>query len=230
MSLFRPFARFVFSDWTRRGIKFDLLRLRVKLFGPRRYRKPSSPLMHLGSGSTYVKGWVNVDVAGADVNIDLTARPLPFFDNSFEAVVSQHLIEHLDVETEVMPLAGEVWRVLKPGGELWLSTPDMAKICRHYLEDGARVLHEYVRRRDPLSLPQNAPERFVVNTLFFQRGYHRNLFDFELLSWVLCQCGFTDIQRVNEKDVLIRFPAFPPRNDDYEVLMVRCRKPSGGNR
>jgi len=230
MSLLRPFARFVFSDWTRRGIKFDLLRLRARLCGPRRYRKPSSPLMHLGSGSTYVAGWVNVDVAGADVNIDLTARPLPFFDNSFEAVVSQHLIEHLDLETDVFAPVRELLRVLKPGGELWLSTPDMAKICRHYLEDGARVLHEYVRRRDPLSLPQNAPERFVVNTLFFQRGYHRNLFDFELLSWVLCQCGFTDIQRVNEKDILNRFPAFPPRHDDYEVLMVRCRKPMGGMR
>jgi predicted SAM-dependent methyltransferase len=226
----RRLGRYVFSDWTRRAIKFDLLRLRAKLRGPRRYRKPSSPLMHLGSGSNYVKGWVNVDVAGADVNIDLTARPLPFFDNCFEAVVSQHLIEHLDLETETFALLRESLRVLKPGGELWLSTPDLAKICRHYLEDGAHALSEYVRHRDPLSLPADAPERFVVNTLFFQRGYHRNLFDFELLSWALTRGGFGDIQRVDEKDLSERFPAFPPRNDDYEVLMVRCRKPVGGMR
>jgi hypothetical protein len=67
----------------------------------------------------------------------------------------------------------------------------------------------------------------VVNTLFFQRGYHRNLFDFELLSWLLDQCTFSDIQRVDEKDLLNRFPGFPARHDDFEVLMVRCRKPAG---
>jgi len=176
--------------------------------------------MHLGSGSIYIPAWVNVDVAGADVNVDLVSRPLPFPDNSFDVAVSQHLIEHLDMEGDAVYVMREVFRVLKPSGELWISTPDMAKICSHYLRDGAHDLFAYVQGRDPLSMPKDVPERFVVNTLFFQRGYHRNLFDFELLSWLLEQAGFTDVRRVTEADLLKRFPSFPPRNDEMEVLSV----------
>lgn len=223
--LFRPLARYAFSDRTRVAVKFDLVRLRARLFGPRRILSPSSKRMHLGSGATYLPGWVNVDIAGADVNVDLTARPLPFATDFFEAVVSQHLIEHLDFESEVFPVLRELLRVLQPGGELWLSTPDMEKLCRLYLQTGGTGLYEYIRDRDPLSLPAEAPPAFALNTAFFQRGLHKNLFDFTLLTWVLEKAGFAEITRVGEQDLLDRFPGFPPRNDEVEVLAIRCRKP-----
>lgn len=181
--------------------------------------------MHLGSGSRRLPGWVNVDLAGADVNIDLTVRPFPFESASFDAVVSQHVIEHLDIEDEAFPVLHEVYRVLKSGGEFWVSTPDMEKLLKYYFEDGCSKLHAYVMQRDPVSLPDGVPERFVVNRLFYQRGEHKNLFDFELLKWALEKSGFVNIARVDESDLLARFPSFAPRNDEIELLAVKCNKP-----
>ena len=223
--LVRSIARTLFSERTKTAVKFDLLRLRTRMFGTRGIQIPRSPRMHLGSGYRRLAGWVNVDMMGADINIDMTARPFPFQDNVFEAVVSQHLIEHLDFESEVLPVFREVFRVLKPGGELWLSTPDMAKICHQYMADGGATLHKYILERDPRSLPQDALPSFAVNTMFFQRGLHKNLLDFALLEWILKKCGFAAITRVTENDLLARFPDFPPRNDDFEALSIRCNKP-----
>jgi hypothetical protein len=51
-----------------------------------------------------------------------------------------------------------------------------------------------------------------------------NLFDFPLLKYVLGRAGFDDCVRVDEKDLLERFPDFPPRRDDYQSLYVRATK------
>ncbi|MEA5627239.1 methyltransferase domain-containing protein [Nostoc sp. UHCC 0251] len=46
---------------------------------------------------------------------------LPFPDNSFDAIFSHALFEHLQEPTQAL---GEMWRVLKPGGIVGLRTPD----------------------------------------------------------------------------------------------------------
>jgi hypothetical protein len=54
---------------------------------------------------------------------------------------------------------------------------------------------------------------------------HKNLFDFTLLYWALTESGFVEIQRVEEADLLARFPEFPPRHDELQSLYVRARSP-----
>jgi SAM-dependent methyltransferase len=55
--------------------------------------------------------------------VRVDAEHLPFADGSFEAVVSDDVIEHL-VDTDAY--AREIRRVLAPGGYLMLSTPNLA--------------------------------------------------------------------------------------------------------
>jgi 2-polyprenyl-3-methyl-5-hydroxy-6-metoxy-1,4-benzoquinol methylase len=55
--------------------------------------------------------------------VRLSATELPFPNNSFDLVISDDLIEHL-VETD--EYARELMRVLRPGGWLMLSTPNLA--------------------------------------------------------------------------------------------------------
>ncbi len=186
--------------------------------------RPAYARMHLACGLRRVPGWLNVDLSGAEVNADLLAKALPFADGVFDAIVSQHLVEHLELETELIPVLRELRRVSKPGAEMWITCPDLEKICRFYVEDKGVRLFEYLHAREPGVYPADCPPQHTINIMFHQSGLHRNLYDFELLTWALEKAGFTDIKRVVEQDLLDRFPGFPPRGDDFETLCVCCRR------
>lgn len=65
-------------------------------------------------------------------------KPLPFADNSFDAVVNQEGIEHIDAPTDFLR---ERRRVLKPGGSLWITTPNVLHMTARmsYLLTGHRT-------------------------------------------------------------------------------------------
>lgn len=212
----------IFSARTLRLMYFDLTRLRARMT---RQRSFSSRKLHLGCGARLIDGWLNVDVAGSDYNLDI-ASALPFPSGRFEAVVSQHAIEHLDLEEELLPLFDELFRVMQRDAEIWLSCPDMAKVCRSYLEDFAQGMLEDRQTRYPDFNLGGAPPQQMVNYLFHQYGEHKNLYDFELLSWALNKAGFTNIERIQEADLLRRFPEFPVRSDDYQSLYVKGIRPA----
>ena len=204
---------------TLRAVRFDLLRLRTRLLGRRRNLVPSAPLLHLGCGARRVPGFLNVDVVASEHDVDLGGGKLPWVSASFEAVVAQQVIEHLELESELMPLLREIVRVLAPGGQAWLACPDMERVCRSYLADGGEsLLADRVKRWPSFEL--RTPSQHMVNEVFHQSGEHVNLFDFALLSWVLRQAGFTAVRRVTEQDLLERFPQFPVRSDDEFGLYV----------
>jgi predicted SAM-dependent methyltransferase len=69
-------------------------------------------------------------------------HPLPYPDEVFDAVYLLHVIEHLTPE-ESDSLLREIYRTLKPGGIIRVSTPDLEDVCSAYL----RSLEEY--DRDP---------------------------------------------------------------------------------
>jgi len=59
--------------------------------------------------------------ARADIRFDLGyADRLPYSDSSFDRVVSSLVFHHLAPETKVVALR-EAWRVLRPGGELYIA-------------------------------------------------------------------------------------------------------------
>ena len=219
-------AHVVFSDATLRAMRFDLLRLRARL--KRRGDRdvvPRCPRLHLGAGSRRVAGWLNVDVRGSEYDVDLASGRLPWRANSVDCVVSQHLIEHLELRTELLPLLAELRRVIRPGGEIWLSCPDIEKVCRSYLDHRMADLLEDRRARFPAYSLGGVPTSHMINDLFHQWGQHANLFDFEFLEWALASSGFDDVRRISEADLLARFPEFPERGDDLQSLYVRAECP-----
>ncbi|MEY4548881.1 MAG: hypothetical protein RL685_5076 [Pseudomonadota bacterium] len=218
------FARALLSRRTRRGLRFDLMRLRARLRHRRLGLVPEQPLLHLGCGKRRIPGFLNVDVAGSEYDVDLGFGKLPWADGSFDAVVAQQVIEHLDLEVELPALLSEVRRVLRPGGQIWLSCPDMERVCRSYLEDrGASLVSDRVKRWPDFSLG-SLPPQHMVNVVFHQAGEHLNLFDYPLLAHVLQQQGFVSPVRVAESDLRQRFPEFPLRDDDDISLYVTAQR------
>ncbi|OKH98993.1 glycosyl transferase family 2 [Streptomyces sp. CB02923] len=202
----------------------DMIRLRARL-GQRFRRVPAhSRKLHLGCGDRRVPGWLNCDVSGSECDIDLAAGRLPFPDNSSDAIVMQHVVEHLDLREQLLPLLRDLHRICADGGRVWLSCPDLAKVCTAYLDDRGRALMEDRRQRWPDYTLGGVPVQHFINDLFQARGRHRNLFDFELLSWALGQAGFGPVERIVEADLLAAHPGFPPRHDDRQSLYVVAGK------
>ncbi|HEU5097959.1 MAG TPA: methyltransferase domain-containing protein, partial [Roseiflexaceae bacterium] len=218
--LYQP-AHLVFATRTLSLMWFDLIRLRARLkrIGQRNVVPPSSRL-HVGCGNRRIKGWLNIDVIHSDYDVDLACGRLPWRSGVFDAVISQHVIEHLELVEESLPLPRELHRVMKPNGELWLSCPDIEKVCRSYIEHGMLDLLQDRRRRDQHYSIADMPPQQLINDLFHQYGQHKNLYDFRLLEWALTTVGFTSVERKTESDLLARFPEFPARNDDQQSIYV----------
>ena len=214
----------IFRQRTLGMIYVDLLRLKARWRMRLKTTPATSARLHLGCGRRRVDGWLNVDLRGSDFDVDLACGRLPWKDESFEVVVSQHVIDELEIERELVPLLKELNRILKPGGELWLSTQDMEKICRSYLQDGGAALIADVKTRIPAFDMKGFPDSHFMNEIFYDSGRNMNEFDLPLLTHVLGMAGFDRCRRVNERDLLERFPGFPPRRDDDPSLYICAAK------
>lgn len=154
--------------------------------------------LQIGSGSHYRKDWLNSDMAGApdiDIGLDIT-QPLPFPDQSMDAVYGSEVIEHID-RGSVPAFLGEAFRVLRTGGHLRLTTPDLAQVCRIYLGTGQFTAADMATAwQDPECTPQ-----VFINAMFRNWG-HQWLWDFESFKDALALAGFARIYRaeVNQSD------------------------------
>jgi len=207
-----------------KNASFEYKRMTTRWFQKKRKMTAQKPNLQLGAGIRKVNGFVNVDLSGADVNLDLTYKALPWKDDSFENIVSQHLIEHLYIKDELIPLLTELHRMLKTNGSLWLATPDMEKICQSYIKNKCADLVADRKERMPDWDLGGYPTQHMLNDLFHQEGEHKNLFDFDFLTWILNQAGFKKVEKIAEQDLINQFPDFPKRNDELQSLYVKAVK------
>lgn len=83
--------------------------------------------LNLGCGFNKVEGFVNVDcepLCKPDVLHDLEKTPWPFEDNQFDFILATHCLEHLgETRAAWFAIVGEMYRILKPGGEVHVLVP-----------------------------------------------------------------------------------------------------------
>lgn len=82
-------------------------------------------ILDLGCGTTKETGAFgldNVQLPGVDVVHDLLAFPYPFADGSVNKVYLKHVLEHFEL-TNIQCILREVYRILKPGGEVHVRLP-----------------------------------------------------------------------------------------------------------
>jgi SAM-dependent methyltransferase len=95
--------------------------------------------LNLGCGDKILPGYVNVDVAESrrgmkpDVLCDLH-KLAPFEDNTVDAILSVHVVEHF-WRWEVVDILKEWVRVLKPGGVMILECPNLLSACQELLRN-----------------------------------------------------------------------------------------------
>jgi predicted SAM-dependent methyltransferase len=159
--------------------------------------------LNLGSGFAPVAGWTNVDLLGAPVDLPWhLARGLPFPDGTVDAVYSEHLFEHLGLDTARRLMAESV-RVLRPGGVIRVAVPDAGLLLRSYAgtDDEGWALSRPTRME-------------AVMSLFYEHG-HRTMYDAELLVAVVAGAGARDVRAMafGESRLGTAVPDSEPRHD-----------------
>src|SRR5437868_4053917 len=83
------------------------------------------PKIQLGAGLNNLTGWFNTDYFPRNnvLFVDVT-KPFPIPSNSFQFIFSEHHIEHISYKYAVEMLR-EAFRIMKPGGHIRISTPDL---------------------------------------------------------------------------------------------------------
>lgn len=184
----------------------------MALFG-----KPKQPLrLHVGSGDKRLEGWVNIDLKGlpgVDVVADVT-QGLQF--ENVEAVFAEHFLEHLGLD-DAFAFLLESHRVLRPGGWLRLSTPNLDWVWQtHYRHDAE---------------PDDKRLMALHTNRAFHGWGHHFVWNREMLGRALEACGFTDLRwcRYGESELEV-FRGLE-RHETYEdapglphVLIVEAAK------
>src|SRR3990167_2364569 len=101
--------------------------------------------LHVGCGDILLKDWLNIRFERREeygkikkengdfyLNYNLLKR-WPFENDSIQYIAGSHFIEHLDLNQGIQFLK-ESFRVLKKGGAIRLSCPDLNIYARNYIE------------------------------------------------------------------------------------------------
>jgi predicted SAM-dependent methyltransferase len=147
---------------------------------------PTGRRLHIG-GTLRAPGWEVLNAQpGQHVDHVGDAGDLSrFAHDSFDEVYASHVLEHLDPRLALEPTLKEWRRVLRPGGRLCVSVPDLEVLCELFLD------------RDRLNLN----ERFTVMLMMFgghadPYDRHELGFDEPFLVHFLRSAGFVGVRRV----------------------------------
>lgn len=215
--------------------------------------QPRGARLNLGCGHNAVDGWDNYDrspmimlrkipalrgvlyklkVLHADhmktwpeniIQRDLS-KPLPYPDNTAEAVYSSHMLEHLYLD-DARALLRECFRVLRPGGLIRFAVPDGEQWARDLLAAGddpggvAAMKYQEMLRAHPNSKPAGrAKVAFVAGSNWHKwqptRGLMRELFReagfVEFTEQTFRSGRFPDLAQVELREDSMFFEATKP--------------------
>lgn len=134
--------------------------------------------LHVGCGYKAIKGFVNIDcrhLPSVDEiqNAELLTSYKP---NSVDLLYSCHILEHFG-RWRYKQVLQRWYEIIKPGGVLRLAIPNFENICKHYV----------INKDLPV----------VMGLLYGGQDYNENFhyvtFDFDSLTKVLKEVGFTEI-------------------------------------
>ncbi len=180
---------------------------------------PPPPVrLNWGCGDVRPPGWVNSDLKdgpGIDVSADIR-HGLPLDSEMFDYIVSIHALPMLSYP-DLVPALAELRRLLKPGGVLRLSLPDVDKGIAAYLR-GDRS-HFLVPDEEVESLGG----KFVVHMLWY--GYSVSMFTADFIEELLGRAGFASVQHCEYQRTASRFPGIVELDDrEHESLFVEAVK------
>lgn len=139
--------------------------------------------LNLGSRDRAIPGFIGVDCdahPGVDIVGDI-ADLSRFANGEVAEIYASHCLEHFP-HTQTPPVLKEWARVLSPGGILYVAVPDFKRAVELYLACG---LQDWV-------------VNFLWGDQVYKTAFHYAGFDFDRLSRLLRESGFSEVSQVVE--------------------------------
>ena len=175
--------------------------------------------LHLGCGRNILGGWINTDYntakfSGSDY-LDVTKK-FPYDNNSVDYIFSEHMIEHISYQDGKFMLE-ESFRVLKSGGKIRISTPDLKFLIKLYNEDKTELQKRYIEYSFKEYKLDGNSDTFVINNFHRDWG-HIFIYDEKTLKSLFESIGFFDLKCYGLME-----------SDDEELMGVEhiIRQPDG---
>ena len=195
-----------------RGLLRDV---RVAVWVARRHRAINDYLnshavkrLQLGASNNLLHDWLNTDISlnhKSVMYLDAT-QPFPFDSNTFDYIISEHMIEHVPYPA-AQSMLHECYRVLRPRGRIRIATPDLRVLLALYnqekTDEQIRYIDWVVTRC--MRNVEKCRDVFVINNSFQSWG-HCFLYDREMLQYALETAGFRQTNFYK-----------PGRSDDFNL-------------
>ncbi|HOW35782.1 MAG TPA: methyltransferase domain-containing protein [Candidatus Omnitrophota bacterium] len=163
--------------------------------------------LHIGCGNILLEGWLNITYEMREkygeikerngrwwLNYDVR-KQLPFDDNTIQYIAGSHFIEHLDLN-EGMDFFKEAFRVMKKGGVIRVSCPDLEIYARHYVSGNKEFFENpFIRQACTFKNAVTNGEIFAAKA-YDSGGAHKWFYDFNSLKHVLELAGFHQVKKV----------------------------------
>ena len=116
-------------------------------------------------------------------------KPFPIENGVFHWIYSEHFIEHIP-QNLALAWFQDMRRLLEADGLVRVSTPDLEKYVRGYLDPEEVFFKEHVKRLVAMGVT-NVPTRraWLVNQIFRNWG-HQHIYDFDEIKFVASLAGF----------------------------------------
>ena len=147
-------------------------------------RKNIGKGLHLGAGASKLPGLINCDLYNPQADMKADATNLEMFtDNSIDLIESHHMIEHLSFADTEKALK-EWQRVLRPGGLLIITFPDITRICLRWL----KYIIIYPIKPRPEKLARIV--QMIVGSQEHAGMFHKSAYNIILMRRLLLKYGF----------------------------------------
>ena len=123
--------------------------------------------LDLGCGSSKQNGFCGMDirkVSGVDIVHDIEDTPYPLPNECCSMILASHVMEHICPKKHIRVM-NELWRIMKPEGQLWVSLPYMGS--QGFNQDPTHC-HSY-NQATPLyfdPMPENLPQENVLYNVY----------------------------------------------------------------
>ncbi len=140
--------------------------------------------LNVGAGNYPLEGFINLDLP----DFDMTNIPWSYPSDSIDICVMSHVLEHVTYR-QARRVLREVRRVLRPGGILHISTPNMDKFI------DCRLRNDFSRLGDYPWLDLNdllgGGEKELMPAM-----RHKYMWSWGSLYYILCCLGYRDIRPI----------------------------------